>query len=71
VLAPSELSFTADPDKLLGSVSERDGAADMVDIIRRLDAADLTPTDIALRRPTLDEVFLSVTEPSPSTEENR
>jgi ABC-2 type transport system ATP-binding protein len=70
-LAPGELSFTPDPDKLLVSLSAPDGPADMVDIIRRLDAANLTPTDIALRRPTLDEVFLSVTESSPSTEENR
>lgn len=70
-LATAELSLTPNPDGFLVSLPAPDGAADMVDIIRRLDAANLTPTDIALRRPTLDEVFLSVTESSPSTEENR
>ncbi len=70
-LAPAELSLTPGPEGLLVSLPAPHGTADMVDIIRRLDAANLTPADIALRRPTLDEVFLSVTESSPSTEENR
>ena len=30
-------------------------------IVRELDAADLTVDDLALRRPTLDEVFLHLT----------
>lgn len=38
------------------------GTADLGEAVRRLDAAGLVPEDIALRRPTLDEVFLALTE---------
>lgn len=38
------------------------GTADVIDAVRALDAAGLTPADLMLRRPTLDEVFLAVTE---------
>ena len=37
------------------------GAATLVEAIRRLDLESLTVADIALRRPTLDDVFLSLT----------
>jgi ABC-2 type transport system ATP-binding protein len=37
------------------------GAAALVETIRTLDAAGIAPLDIALRRPTLDDVFLSLT----------
>ncbi len=37
------------------------GAAHLVDIIRRLDEAGIRMDDIALRRPTLDDVFLELT----------
>ena len=42
-------------------VPVRDGARDIVAIIRKLDDAGLHLTDIALRRPTLDDVFLNLT----------
>ncbi len=38
-----------------------DGAGTLVEAIRRLDAAGIRVGDIALRRPTLDDVFLALT----------
>jgi ABC-2 type transport system ATP-binding protein len=37
------------------------GAADLVDYLRRLDAAGVAVSDVGLRRPTLDDVFLRLT----------
>jgi ABC-2 type transport system ATP-binding protein len=37
------------------------GAAVLVDALRRLDAAEIVLHDVALRRPTLDDVFLTLT----------
>jgi ABC-2 type transport system ATP-binding protein len=37
------------------------GGQTLVEVLRRLDAAGLTVLDVALRRPTLDDVFLSLT----------
>jgi ABC-2 type transport system ATP-binding protein len=37
------------------------GSATLVDVIRTLDAAGVPLDDVALRRPTLDEVFLAIT----------
>ena len=33
----------------------------LVAAVRTLDAAGITPTDIGLRRPTLDDVFVALT----------
>lgn len=38
------------------------GTPDLIDVVRRLDAAGITPADLSLRRPTLDEVFLALTD---------
>ena len=38
------------------------GTADLIDIASKLDAAEITPNDLTLRHPTLDEVFLALTE---------
>ena len=38
-----------------------DGPASLVTAVRTLDAAGITPTDIGLRRPTLDDVFIALT----------
>ncbi|WP_420095845.1 ATP-binding cassette domain-containing protein [Brevibacterium sediminis] len=38
------------------------GAGDLSAVVRRLDAAGIVADDIVLRRPTLDEVFLALTE---------
>ncbi len=38
-----------------------DGPRTLMEVVRRLDAASITPDDISLRKPTLDDVFLSIT----------
>jgi daunorubicin resistance ABC transporter ATP-binding subunit len=38
-----------------------DGAGTLTQALRRLDAAGVTPEDVALRKPTLDDVFLALT----------
>jgi daunorubicin resistance ABC transporter ATP-binding subunit len=43
------------------SVPIADGAAILPEVVRRLDAAGLALSDLALRRPTLDDVFLTLT----------
>lgn len=71
-LAVEPTAFTATPEAILASLPAPNGTRDMVEVIRRLDARGITPSDVSLRRPTLDEVFLSVTDqPSPSIKENR
>ena len=42
-------------------VNVSDGATAMLEIVRVLDAAQLAPTTMALREPTLDDVFLELT----------
>ncbi len=49
----------AGADKL--SVPAPDGAATLAEALRRLDSAGIDLADIALRRPSLDDVFLSIT----------
>jgi len=43
------------------TVPVSDGAAVLPEVVRRLDAAGLALSDLALRRPTLDDVFLTLT----------
>jgi ABC-2 type transport system ATP-binding protein len=50
-----------DADGRRVSVGVGAGSDRLVDAVRLLDAAGVTVDDIALRRPTLDEVFLSLT----------
>jgi ABC-2 type transport system ATP-binding protein len=38
-----------------------DGVATLRDVLHRLDAVQITPDDLSLRKPTLDDVFLSLT----------
>jgi ABC-2 type transport system ATP-binding protein len=54
---PPELD--RDARRLRALVADRSGA--LVRVVRALDAADLETEDVALRRPTLDEVFLQLT----------
>jgi hypothetical protein len=50
-------------DGLTGEVSVpvANGVAILPEAVRRLDAAGLVLSDLALRRPTLDDVFLTMT----------
>jgi ABC-2 type transport system ATP-binding protein len=43
------------------SIPVSTGTASLVEALRRLDAAGIAVSDVALRRPTLDDVFLSLT----------
>jgi len=42
-------------------LSAPDGAATLAEALRRLQAAGITPEDVALHKPTLDDVFLALT----------
>jgi ABC-2 type transport system ATP-binding protein len=37
----------------------------LADVVRALDDLGITPEDLTLRRPTLDEVFLTLTDKEP------
>jgi ABC-2 type transport system ATP-binding protein len=43
------------------SIPAADGARSLVEVVRELDAAEVGMEDLALRRPTLDDVFLALT----------
>ncbi|GAA4444719.1 ATP-binding cassette domain-containing protein [Phytohabitans houttuyneae] len=51
-----------DPDSRRVSAPVRDRVAALTEAVRALDARGIAVEDIALRRPTLDEVFLRMTE---------
>ena len=53
-----------DADTRTVTVEVADGAKALTPIVRALDADGLDVDDLALRRPTLDEVFLHLTAPS-------
>jgi len=50
-----------EPEARRVSVAALGGAAALAGVVRALDAAGIVPADIALRRPTLDDVFLRLT----------
>jgi daunorubicin resistance ABC transporter ATP-binding subunit len=50
-----------DPDTARVIIPVADGPAVLPDVAGRLAAADLAVTDLAVRRPTLDDVFLTLT----------
>jgi ABC-2 type transport system ATP-binding protein len=54
-----EPSVEADMRRL--TVSTTDGAAALANVLRALDAAGIAVDDLALRRATLDDVFLHLT----------
>ena len=83
---PRELSAIVDaldtllPDDVrsaLTSASDRiafpapDGVATVTEVLRRLDAAGIRFADIALRRPSLDDVFFALTKEATSREADR
>lgn len=50
-----------DEDRRLVSASVSDRMASLTATVRALEAAGIEPEDIAVRRPTLDEVFMHLT----------
>lgn len=62
---------TADRARLRLALPALDGTRSLVDAIRTLDAAKVEATDVALRRPTLDDVFLALTGKAAVAEESK
>ncbi|MEV6397250.1 ATP-binding cassette domain-containing protein [Streptomyces sp. NPDC051907] len=60
---------TVDEDRRLVSAPVGDRMAALTGAVRALESAGIEAADIALRRPTLDEVFLHLTEEKDLTEE--
>nr|WP_042179573.1 daunorubicin resistance protein DrrA family ABC transporter ATP-binding protein [Kibdelosporangium sp. MJ126-NF4]CEL13894.1 Methionine ABC transporter ATP-binding protein [Kibdelosporangium sp. MJ126-NF4]CTQ88262.1 Methionine ABC transporter ATP-binding protein [Kibdelosporangium sp. MJ126-NF4] len=60
--ATGEADAVLDPDTRQISVQVTDRVTALVEVAQALRAAEIDIEDIALRRPTLDEVFLSLTE---------
>lgn len=56
-----------DPSRNRIRVPARDGAQTLMAAVRALDAAGISPADIALHKPTLDDVFLALTGDHPLT----
>ena len=52
---------TIEADTRRVTVEVAAGVVALADIVRTLDQLDITPEDLVLRRPTLDEVFLTLT----------
>ena len=52
---------TVDVDRRMVSVRVGHRAGALVDVLRALDAVNVPVADVALRRPTLDDVFLHLT----------
>ena len=58
-IAGEEPQFDAEASML--SIPAADGAVTLIEAVGRLKERQLVPNDVALRKPTLDEVFLSIT----------
>ena len=43
------------------AIAVNNGAESLIQVIRALDEAGITPLDVALHRPTLDDVFMTLT----------
>ncbi|MFE9134927.1 ATP-binding cassette domain-containing protein [Streptomyces sp. NPDC007355] len=61
LLPAARAEVTVDADRRRLSVPVADRMASLAETVRALDAAGIEAEDIALRRPTLDEVFLHLT----------
>ena len=48
-------------DRLAVGVTVQDGTRSVIDVLRTLEAAGLAPENLAVREPTLDDVFLQLT----------
>ncbi|MEU5334760.1 ATP-binding cassette domain-containing protein [Streptomyces asoensis] len=64
-----ERDITVDPDRRLLSAPVTDRMAALSGVVRALEAAGVEAEDVALRRPTLDEVFLHLTGQDDRTKE--
>ena len=60
-LVPAAVATDLAPGADRLSIPAPDGAATLSEVLRRIDQAGIALADIALRRPSLDDVFLSLT----------
>ncbi|MFI9407608.1 ATP-binding cassette domain-containing protein [Nocardia sp. NPDC052316] len=60
-LLPDDIRAAMTPDSDRIAIPAPDGAKTLAEALRRLDGADVELVDIALRRPSLDDVFLQLT----------
>jgi ABC-type multidrug transport system ATPase subunit len=67
VLAP--FSEDLEPDGRIVRLRINDGARVLIDVLRALDAAQLTPATMAVREPSLDDAFLALTGRQPERAE--
>ncbi|UXA08635.1 ATP-binding cassette domain-containing protein [Mycobacterium sp. SMC-2] len=65
-LVPDKIraTLTSDSDRI--AIPAPDGANTLVEAVGRLAAASIDVADVALRRPSLDDVFLALTDESPA-----
>ena len=61
MLASIGASATSKPTDTRSSSKANDGARVAIDVVRALDREGLEPASLALREPTLDDVFLTLT----------
>ena len=54
-----------DQETLTFSLTVKDGSKAVIELVRALDAAKLEPASLSLHRPSLDDVFLSITGKKP------
>ena len=55
------VDVATDPERSELQIPLADGAGQSLDILRRLDTAGIEIADFQLRKPTLDDVFLTLT----------
>ena len=60
--AGTEVHHDAERDELVVEAGSAGGTTALLAVVRALDAASITPTHVQLREPTLDEVFLHLTD---------
>ena len=66
----ARFSEDVEPDGRKVRMRINDGARVLIDVLRALDAAQLTPATMAVREPTLDDAFLALTGRQPEPRES-
>jgi ABC-2 type transport system ATP-binding protein len=64
-LVPEKIRAALTPESDRIAIPAPDGANTLIEAVGRLAAADIDVADVALRRPSLDDVFLALTDESP------
>ncbi|WP_055404746.1 MULTISPECIES: daunorubicin/doxorubicin resistance ABC transporter ATP-binding protein DrrA [unclassified Mycobacterium] len=65
-LVPDKIRAALTPDSDRIAIPAPDGARTLIEAVGRLAAAGIEVADVALRRPSLDDVFLALTDESPA-----